>query len=349
MSVARAAGITSFVLCVWLVACDAPIDSAGPTWQMVPQSVVPARWGQVGVYDARRDRMVVFGGDGLDSESEAEFHGSTAQRNDLWALDLGTLEWHELAATNPPGPRTDLAGVLDITNDRLVIVGGRVGFAASIDEVWGYSFATSTWSQLSSGPPARHDIPGATNGTRMWVFGGAGAFLQSLDDLWELDLTNDTWRAMPDDGTRPHARTSGALVYYSNALYLSGGHDATAVQRDSWRYDLATERWTKLDVQGAPIGGAHFGYAMDPACGTLVLSGGDNLDNYDTAFTNGLVVDGSPKFSVLSTSNLPPPRDHPSMILDARRRRLVLFGGGTLGDGLGTLNDAWLLDLGSCL
>ena len=34
------------------------------------------------------------------------------------------------------------------------------------------------------------------------------------------------------------------------------------------------------------------------------------------------------------------------MILDAQRRRLVLYGGGTLGDGLGTLGDAWLLELG---
>jgi Galactose oxidase, central domain/Kelch motif len=330
------------------MSCTTPVDPGGPMWTRVATDGVPARWGHVAVYDAKRDRMVVFAGDGLDSETEAENEGATAQRNDLWALDLTTLEWQPLAATNVPGPRTDLAGVMDTTNDRLVVIGGRVGFATSIDEVWAYSFATGAWAELPSGPSARHDVPGATNGSRGWVFGGAGGFLQSLDDLWELDFTTDSWRQMPDDGVRPSARTSGALVYFANALYASGGHDATSVQGDSWRYDLVTERWTKLEPSGGPTAWAHFGYAFDAACSTLWLSAGDNLDNYDLAFTNALVVTGSPSFSVLATSNLPPPRDHPSMILDAARRRLVLYGGGTLGDGLGTLGDGWMLPLGAC-
>ncbi len=335
-----------FALALACLACDTLVDSAGPTWIRAPNDGV-ASWGQVAVYDARRDRMVAFGGDGLDRETEAQFQNSTAQRNDLRAFDLGTLEWSTLPASNPPGPRTDLAGVLDTMNDRFVIVGGRVGFAASIDEVWAYSFATATWAQLPSGPVARHDVPGATDGTRMWVFGGAGAFLQSLDDLWQLDFATDTWTQMPDDGTRPSARTSGALVYYAGALYLSGGHDATAVQRDSWKYDLAAQKWSKLAPSGSPIAGAHFGYALDAQCGALMFSGGDNLDNYDVAFTDTLVL-ASPRFSTLVTSNLPTPRDHPSMILDTQRRRLVLYGGGTLGDGLGTLGDTWLLPIGGC-
>jgi len=338
----------ALALLVALASCNSPTEAAGPTWLPIRTDGVPARWGHVAVYDALRDRMVVFGGDGLDSESEAEFEGSTAQRNDLWALDLGTLGWQQLAASNPPGPRTDLAGVVDTTNDRLVVIGGRVGFATSIDEVWAYSFETATWAELPAGPSPRHDIPGATDGSRAWVFGGAGVLFQSLDDLWEIDFATDTWRQMPDDGVRPSARTSGALVYQGNALYLSGGHDATSVQRDSWRYDLAAQSWTKLDVTGDPIAGAHFGYALDPTCATLMLSAGDNLDNYDVSFTDGLVTTGSPRFALLTTSNLPPPRDHPSMILDGQRR-LILYGGGTLGDGLGTLGDAWMLKLGACL
>lgn len=321
-----------FALC----SCDALTSSSGPTWTRIDTAGLSPRWGQVAVRDARRDRMVVFGGDGT----------TVGQTNALVAMDLGTLQWTTLPESNAPGPRTDLAGIYDETRDRLVIVGGRVGFASSIDEVWAYSMQSASWTQLPSGPPARHDVPGTTDGTHAWVFGGAGAFLQSLDDLWQLDLATDTWQRMPDDGTRPSARTSGALVYYSGALYLSGGHDATAVQRDSWRYDLAAQTWTKLEPSGDFIAGAHFGYAMDAQCATLRISQGDNLDNYDTAYTVGLDVSGPPRFSLLETSNLPPARDHASMIFDATRRRLVLYGGGTLGDGLGTLGDAWFLDLG---
>jgi hypothetical protein len=330
------------------LACDGVTDAAGPAWIPIPTDGISPRWGQVAVYDACRDRMVVFGGDGLTASDEAEFHGSSGQTNELLALDLGTLAWTVLPATNAPGPRTDLAGILDDTRDRLVIVGGRVGFATSIDEVWAYSFSTATWSQLPSGPPARHDVPGATDGTRMWVFGGAGNFLQSLDDLWELDLATDAWRQMPDDGVRPPARTSGALVYRGGALYAVGGHDATSVKRDAWRYDLAAERWTKLDYEGDPIAAAHFGWTLDDACDRLILTAGDNLDNYDVATTSALSFGSSPAFSLFATSNLAPPRDHPSMIFDRARRRLVLFGGGGLGDGLGTYGDAWRLDVAGC-
>ena len=322
-------------LVLLLSSCDALTSSSGPTWERIDTAGLAPRWGQVAVRDSRRDRMIVFGGDGA------------MQTNALLAMDLGTLEWSTLGGTNTPGPRTDLAGIYDETRDRLVIVGGRVGFAASIDEVWAYDFQSSNWTQLPSGPPARHDVPGTTDGVHAWVFGGAGAFLQSLDDLWELDLATDTWRQMPDDGTRPSARTSGALVYYSGALYVAGGHDATAVQRDSWRYDLTAQTWTKLDPTGDFVAGAHFGYAMDAQCATIRISQGDNLDNYDTAYTVGLDVADPPHFSLLQTSNLPPARDHASMIFDPTRRRLVLYGGGTLGDGLGTLDDAWFLDIGS--
>jgi hypothetical protein len=319
-------------------ACGRSLDPAAPAWQSVDTAEVPPRWGHVAVYDPTRDRMVIFGGD--------SDHG---QKNDLWALDLATLAWSPLPATNPPGPRTDLAGVYDALNDRLVVVGGRVGFTSSIDEVWAFSFPTGAWTQIASGPSARHDIPGATDGTHAWVFGGAGAFLQSLDDLWQLDLATDTWTELPDGGERPAARTSGALEYYQGALYVSGGHDADKVQRDSWRYDLAAKKWIPLEVTGEPIAGAHFGHALDAQCGRIVLSAGDNLDNYDTAFTDALTISGGTtgRFDLIDTSNLPPPRDHPSMILDASRRRLVLYGGGRLGDGLGLLDDCWILPLGT--
>jgi hypothetical protein len=323
-----------------LAACGGELDPNGPTWQPIDTGRVPPRWGHVAVYDARRDRMVVFGGD-----------SDSGQKNDLWALDLGTLVWHPIAQTNKPGPRTDLAGMIDTLNDRLVIVGGRVGFVSSIDEVWAYSFIDASWTQLPSGPSARHDIPGASDGVHGWVFGGAGGFLQSLDDLWQIDFTSDTWMELPDGGQRPAARTSGALEFFEANLYIAGGHDADKVQRDAWRYDLSAQRWEPLDPDSSPIAGAHFGHALDVTCGTIWLSGGDNLDNYDVAYTNGLVIAPGtpPRYGLLRTSNLPPPRDHPSMIFDEMRHRLVLYGGGSLGDGLGLLNDAWVLPLGGCL
>jgi hypothetical protein len=120
------------------------------------------------------------------------------------------------------------------------------------------------------------------------------------------------------------------------------------VRRDTWRYDLTAHRWEQLYPQGSPVAGAHFGYAFDSVCQTLYLSAGDNLDNYDLSFTDGLLV-AVPQFRRLPAGTMPPPRDHPTLSLDPTRRRLVLFGGGTLGDGLGLLGDTWTFSLEQCL
>ena len=77
-------------------------------------------------------------------------------------------------------------------------------------------------------------------------------------------------------------------------------------------------------------------------------SGGDNLDNFDVAFTDRLTLGGSPAFARVHTSAMPPPRDHASLIVDGGHRRLVLLGGGSLGDGLGLRGDAWIYPLGAC-
>jgi N-acetylneuraminic acid mutarotase len=300
--------------------------------------MLPPRWGHVAAYDAKRDQMLVFGGE-----------ADGTKLNDLWALDLGSEAWHRIDSPDGPGERSDLAGVLDTTRDRLVLIGGRVGLATSIDEVWAYDLSSNRWSELERGPPARHDVPGATDGARAWIFGGAGALFQSLDDLWQLDFATDSWVQLPDDGTRPTARGSSALTYSEGALYLVGGHDVSSVMRDVWRYDLTKQRWQQLSPSRDPIAGAHYGYALDKTCDTLFLSGGDNLDNYDVAFTEGLALGDRPRYARLLASSLPPPRDHASLIVDSKRRDLVLVGGGSLGDGLGLLNDAWIFPLpGGC-
>jgi hypothetical protein len=121
----------------------------------------------------------------------------------------------------------------------------------------------------------------------------------------------------------------------------------SSVQRDSWRFDLETRKWSKLEVQGGSAAGAHFGIAFVERCGEVVLSGGDNLDNEDTAFTDAFELTQK-AFHRVKTSNLPPPRDHASFVFDPVKQRLILYGGGELGDGLAIHDDAWALPAKDC-
>jgi hypothetical protein len=314
------------------VACE-----RGTPWQSVPTGPLPARWGHVAAYDAKRDRMLVFGGE-----------SASGLLNDVWALDLSTLQWSQIDAAAGPTPRTNLAAVLDAARDRLVIIDGRVGINTPITDVWQLALATNTWTQLSSAPPARLDLAAATDGEHAWVFGGVGDPLQSLDDLWEMDLSTDVWTQSPDQGIRPAARGSSALAVSNGGVFLTGGHDFAVIHADTWRYDLASQAWQQQSPSGGLVAAAHFGYALDATCNALFLSAGDNLDNYDLALTDALTLTAPLHIDLVPSSRMPPPRDHTAMIEDASRRRLVLYGGGRLGDGLGLLDDAWTLALGEC-
>jgi N-acetylneuraminic acid mutarotase len=309
----------------------------GTPWQQIAEGPLPARWGHVAVYDAKRDRMLVFGG-----------QSTSSLLSDVWALDLATLAWQQVETHPGPSPRTNLAAVLDGARDRLVIIDGRVDVSTPLSDVWALDLTTNTWTESASAPPARLDLPVASDGQRAWVFGGVGEPLQSLDDLWELDLSTDQWRQLCDDGVRPAARGSSAMAFWNGGVYLIGGHDYAVVHRDVWRYDLAAEQWQELSPSGGLVAAAHFGYAFDPTCNAEILSSGDNLDNYDLALTDALTLTDPAGFALIPSSKMPPPRDHATMIEDLSRRQLVLYGGGSLGDGLGLLGDAWTRELGAC-
>ncbi len=322
------------ILCV--TACASPTTPGAPAWTEISTGGVGGRWGQTAVLDVARDQMWMYGGG-----------SSSGLIGDLVALHLDSLSWDTIDLSSMLSPRTNLASAIDVANDRLVLIDGNQGLSSAISEVVGVNLTTFEVTQLPQGPSARLDITAASDGAHAWIFGGASTFLDSLDDLWQFDFATNTWTELPESGAVPSGRTSYALEYWQGGLFLIGGHDTVSVKRDAWRYDLAAQAWTKLASVSSPTAWAHFGAALDPACDRIDLVGGDNLDNEDTALTTGFDLDDV-TFSPLPTSTLPPARDHASLILDGKRDRLVLFGGGTLGDGLGTLDDAWVLDLEAC-
>src|SRR5260221_5775479 len=110
-----------------------------PAWNLLnPSNAGPgARDAMLGVFDALRDRMIVFGG----------YNGGSAV-NDVYALNLGggTAMWSRLQPFGgPPSPRDLTAGVYDPLADRLVMYGGNAksgptGTLLGVADLW-----TLTW------------------------------------------------------------------------------------------------------------------------------------------------------------------------------------------------------------
>src|SRR5262249_20846462 len=114
-----------------------------PAWrQLSPDGTPPtARNGAMCVYDAARDRVLVFGG-----------RTSSSTVNDLWALNLGSGDgaWQQLPL--PPGPTARYLGLLrlDTTHDRVLLFGGQEGSNNVLNDTWALDLGgTPAWRQLS--------------------------------------------------------------------------------------------------------------------------------------------------------------------------------------------------------
>ncbi len=212
-------------LALALAACSGVTDPSAPPWRRVASVGPAARWGHAAVYDAKRDRMIVFAGQSGGGELA-----------DVWALDLASETWTQLATGPGPAPRVNPAAVVDPTHDRMIVVGGRTGLATLFDDVWALDLGTLQWTELAHGPGPRQRAHYATDGTHAWFYGGEG-FLSVFGDLWQLDFSNDAWTELPNAGDAPPSRTCGAMAFVDGALFVNGGHDVAFVRDGTWRYD----------------------------------------------------------------------------------------------------------------
>jgi hypothetical protein len=109
------------------------------------------------------------------------------------------------------------------------------------------------WIRGENIPKAKHSATMvAVDSTKtLYLFGGTSEEGYS-EELHAFDLQSRTWRAIkPKEGENwPAKRWSHASCYCPkrNAMYVFGGvSSALSMLNDLWRFDIATESWTKLD------------------------------------------------------------------------------------------------------
>lgn len=230
------------------VAPPAPIPglalplSGSDAWNLLapPGSSPSARYYNSAIYDAKRARMVVFGG--IDSRSS---------HNDVWALSLsGNPEWSALAPTgNAPSARYGHSAIYDPARDRMVVFGGYAA-AGSCQDLWALSLGESpAWSALEpdgKAPAARHGHSAVYDSKheRMVVFGGYDGY-GARRDARALSLAgNPAWSAISPKGELPSARYGHTASYDADAdrMVVSGGQDAIG----------AVSVWA-LSLSGSPV------------------------------------------------------------------------------------------------
>jgi hypothetical protein len=180
------------------------------------------------IYDARRDRLVLFGG-----------QIGRQRRTDLWEYDGAA--WSKVDVP-VPADWVDFAMTYDEARGRTVLFGG---FGSSPDS-------------MSGRPPALHweNLALDTARERLVLFGGAtrdGGYLQGT---WEWDGAR--WRVVADAGAGPGDRHAHAMgfdpgrrqVVLFGGVRVNRAPDVPAQEResplcDTWGFD--GRQWTLID------------------------------------------------------------------------------------------------------
>lgn len=231
-------------------------------------------------YDAKRHRMIVWGGRERKGAS-----GSYTLHPEVLAFDLATETWQELPVTGAaPKPRFNHVMVYDPDGDRLIIMGGNTAASATAyseaKDVWAFDFETGRWTDLtpSTGfqPPARFWHAGLWDPTRRWlvIYGGAdngSAFDQNakyFTDVWAFDTaaTPPVWYRLDDSQLAPEGRFWAGMVYddVSDRYVMFGGHDDAALgnRNDLWAFGPLSGQWERLSAgdtyNAAPTGVCRF-------------------------------------------------------------------------------------------
>jgi len=326
-----------------------------PAWEALSPINTPpsARDYHSAIYDAVRDRMIVFGG----------YDGVGSLRNDAWALTLsGTPAWTQLTPIGaPPVARDNHSAIYDPVGDRMVVFGGS-DFNTLRNDVWALSLeGTPAWTALAPGgtPPRGRYLHSANYDPvreRMIVYAGWDNTGSAATDVWALSLAGTPeWSNLTPAESPLSGRFFHSAIYdpAGDRMIVFGGQAQDySFLNDSWALPLTgTPAWSEL-IPGRTPPNQRDGMSTiwDPVRDRLLVFGG--VGPFSTYHDDvwALSLTDSSTWTVLTPSGNPPgARAYHSAIYDPVRDRMLVFGGWPGGNWYWYDNDVWALSLADTL
>ena len=165
-------------------------DSSSDTWkEMKPSTSPPGRNYQAMAYDAKSDRVNVWG---------ALYTSREPIEDSVWSYDFNTNTWQEMKPGGGPLPRSRdyPAMVYDAESDRMILYGG---FPQGGDETWAYDHKANAWTKLEPstvpGKLSKHAMVYSAAADRVILFGGQVGWteFEYTGETWTYDLNANTW------------------------------------------------------------------------------------------------------------------------------------------------------------
>jgi uncharacterized protein (TIGR03437 family) len=194
------------------------------------------RYGHSGVYDAKRDRIVIS-------------HGFTSEQgryDDTWALDLASGTWNDISpAGTRPLRRCLHHAVYVAQSDQMLLYGGcSSGYGPCPQgDLWSLDFASNRWTQILTAvippPRQRYGMVFDDGRKRLVLFGGLDG--DALNDTWEYDPASPAWKQITPGGSvpTPRYRLEAAFASDLSTAFFFGG-ETTRFTNDLWLLSAAS-------------------------------------------------------------------------------------------------------------
>ena len=331
----------------WLfggLVATSPADALSDTWlfaegqwtRQSPANSPSDRWGHRMVYDARRDRLVLFGG---LTENPVQYSSET------WEWD--GANWSQVNPANTPTERAYPMLAYDSARGRTVLFGGGSQGPAGptyVNDTWEYD--GSNWSRVATSrapSPRRNGAMAFLPRLGAMVLFGGGNDTVAFGDTWLFD-GQDWTQASP--ASAPSARWDMSATYdtvrQTVVMHAGATRDYQQNFDDLWEFDGADWRLVPRSAQpGGSFGpGARegFGMAFDAESGRTLVFQGDG----GAGCTSDLWSwDGQGWMALEPSGASPAPRSTARIAHDASAGRTLAFGGAC---GTTLLQDVWSIE-----
>lgn len=275
--------------------------------QLEPRTSPPARRNAAMIYDAARDRVVLFGG---------------GTRRDVWEWD--GRDWRERTPTTGVAPvGSEPLGAYLAATAQVIVYDGRDTFR----------WDGTSWIKLAVvAPPARsgaamaYRATSATTG-ELVLFGGGGPGL--LTDTWTFD--GAIWREVIGAGPPGRIDSVMASELGGGRVLLYGGHTGAAtLPTDTWSFNGT---WSQH--VGATAGRRFSAATLDPASGRVMVVHGLRTAAGEL-LTDQIAFNGSSWEPVIPGPALPTATCEPAIAYLPSTREVLRVDGGSGSSGSGS-------------